>query len=109
MFRMRNQRDLKRALKLYVYSSARTSEIAARLGCSTAAISYWARKFELPMRKRGRRVLAQPTPFHKEIIAVVRTHGSKEAVRLLGISRQRLHVVLSKWAPELIAHRRGKR
>jgi hypothetical protein len=56
-----------------------------------------------PKRRQGsgRRALIQPTEAHSRIIELVRTHGISKTARQIGRSRQRVHQVISRWAPEL--------
>ena len=49
----------------------------------------------------GRRALMQPTEDHVRIIKLVRVHGVSKTALQIGRSRQRVHQVISRWAPEL--------
>src|SRR6185312_1990075 len=49
----------------------------------------------------GRRALIQPTEDHSRIIELVRVHGVSKTALQIGRSRQRVHQVISRWAPEL--------
>ena len=43
----------------------------------------------------------QPTEDHVRIIELVRVHGVSKTALQIGRSRQRVHQVISRWAPEL--------
>jgi len=49
----------------------------------------------------GRRALVQPTEDHSRIIELVRVQGTSKTALQIGRSRQRVHQVISRWAPEL--------
>jgi len=93
--------NLRSALIAYLTTGSLAGEIARRHGFSASTLSYWARKFDLPLRRRGRRPLSGPTRQHRRVLDLVRMHGMAAAARRIGRSRQLVHQIVIRWAPEL--------
>jgi hypothetical protein len=91
---------MKCALKEYLLTERPLSEIAAEHSYSGPAVTYWLRKLHLRRRRRGR-PSSRPSAKGQQIIDLVRSHGMVQAARRTGVSRQRVHEVVSRWAPEL--------
>lgn len=99
--------NLKSALVAYLTADTLSKDIAREHGFTAGVLSYWARKFGLPLRRRGRRPLLQPTSVGQRILELVRAHGISETARLARTSKQRVHQIVSRWEPELKGHRKA--
>src|SRR2546428_95313 len=91
-----------------VCSDDTATEIAHRYSIHASVLSYWSRRFGLPLRRRGRRALRHPAPAHLHLIELVRAHGVSEAARRTGISKQRASQIVGRWAPELKGQRKHR-
>ena len=96
---------IKPALKEYLVTDRTLNDIAQEYSCTAAALLYWIRKLGLHHRKRGRRLLQNPTEDHNRVIALVRNYGVAETARREGVSRQRVFHIVCRWAPELKGRR----
>jgi hypothetical protein len=97
--------SMKSAVRDYLLTDRPLKDIAAANSYTVPAVLYWVRKLGLERRRRGRRALLQPTPEHQHVLELVRKHGISEAARRTGVSKQRVHELICRWAPEL----RGRR
>jgi len=93
--------NVKSALIAYLTTTALAHDIARQHGFTSSVLSYWARKLGLPLRCRGRRHLAQPTLRQRRILMLVQRYGIAAAARRIGRSRQFVHQIVGRWAPEL--------
>jgi hypothetical protein len=89
--------NVKSALIAYLTSITLSKDIAREHGFTAGALSYWARKFGLPVRRRGRRPLLQPTSAGRRILELVRAHGIAETARRVGVSKQRVSQIARRW------------
>ena len=93
----------KQALRLspelweFVNLSVPTSEIAARYGISPATLTVRAKRAGLPLRKRGRHLLKEPTPLQKKILAFAAIHGCQQAALRFDLSKQRVNALQHRW------------
>jgi hypothetical protein len=85
-------------LRDFIQSDERTSEIAQRHGISASTLTARAKRAGLPLRKRGRWRLAEPTAEQKAILELVRTHTYAEAGARVGVSKQRVSQVVRRWS-----------
>lgn len=83
--------------------------ISHRYSIHESVLSYWSRRFGLPLRRRGRRALRHPTLMHQKILELVHQHGVAEAARRMNISKQRASQIVGRWAPELKGRRRSRK
>jgi hypothetical protein len=95
--------NLKSALIAYLTTPALSKDIACKHGFTAAVLSHWARKLGLPLRGRGRRPLIRATRQHRRILNLVRKHGMAATARRIGCSRQHVHQIVARRAPELHA------
>jgi hypothetical protein len=91
----------------FINSPVRTSEIAARYGISPATLTVRAKQAGLPLRKRGRHPLKEPTASQKEILAVAAVHGCQGAAVRFDLSKQRVNKLQHRWK-EWIAINTGR-
>lgn len=96
---------IKCGLKEYLVTDRTLNDIAKEYSYTPASLLYWTRKLGLPHRKRGRRILQNPTKDHNRVIALVRQYGVAETARREGVSKQRVSHIVSRWAPELKGQR----
>ena len=87
------------APELRAFSEGRetTREIAKRHGISPSALTARAKKAGLPLRKRGRWQLPEPTPKQKKILNMARTHTIAEVGARFGVTKQRVSQVVRRW------------
>ena len=88
----------------FVNSSVRTSEIAARYGISPATLTVRAKRAGLPLRKRGRRLLKEPTPLQMKILTFAAIHGCQRAAGRFDLSKQRVNKIQHRWKSWMAAN-----
>jgi hypothetical protein len=93
------------ALVELVCSDATAKSIGARYSLCPSAIHYWSKRVGLPDRQRGARPLLQPRPKHVRILELVSKVGIPETARRAGVSRQHVHQIVCRWAPDLRSRR----
>lgn len=81
----------------FVNSPLSTAEIAARYGISPATLTVRAKKAGLPLRKRGRRLLKEPTAHQKKILAFATIHGCQRAALRFEMTKQRVNTLQHRW------------
>lgn len=80
--------------------------IAQRYSVHESTLSCWTKRIGLPMRRRGRPVLKEPTAEHLRILDLVRMYGGAEAARRCSVSRQWVSRIVCEWEPQLGGRRR---
>ena len=85
-------------LRDFMESKETTKEIARRHGISASALTARAKKAGLPLRKRGRWQLLEPTAKQKQILRLVRTQTYAEVGSKFGMSKQRVSHVVRRWS-----------
>jgi transposase-like protein len=85
------------------------ADLARRHGISLATVFNWIRRSGLPRHGRGRRPLTEPTPNHQHILRLVREMGVSKTAKVVGVTKQRVHNVVTRWAPGLKGPRRSKK
>jgi DNA-binding CsgD family transcriptional regulator len=74
-----------------------TKTIARRYGISPSTLTARAKRAGLPLRKRGRWQLPEPTAKQKRILRLVRTGTYAEVGSKFGMSKQRVSQVVRRW------------
>ena len=77
------------------------SEIAQKYGVCSATITVWAKKSNLALRTRGRRIQIEPTAAQKEVLKLTATQTCEEVAAKLGLHRQSVHRIVKKWSKTL--------
>ena len=85
-------------LQDFIESNERTSEIAYRHGISASTLTARAKKAGLPLRKRGRWRLTEPTAIQKKILRLARTQTYAEVGFRFGMSKQRVSQLVRRWS-----------
>lgn len=90
--------------------SGDTAQAVARRYCiHPSMLSHCRRAVGLPMRRRGRRPLPQPTSEHQRILELVKSNGISGTARCVGLSKQWICYVVKKWAPGLKGPQKTKK
>lgn len=98
--------ELMSALMDRACSDDTSRAIAQRYSVHESTLSCWTKRIGLPMRRRGRPVLKEPTAEHLRILELVRMYGGAEAARRIGVSRQWVSRIVCEWEPQLGGRRR---
>lgn len=85
-------------LRDFIQSTETTREIASRHGISQSTLTARAKRAGLPLRKRGRWQLLEPTAKQKQILRLVRTQTYAEVGFRFGMSKQRVSQVVRRWS-----------
>lgn len=97
VFKIRSPQDSPE-LRDFITSKETTKEIARRHGISASALTARAKKAGLPLRKRGRWQLLEPTAKQKEILRLARTQTYAEVGSRFGLSKQRVSQLVRRWS-----------
>ena len=85
-------------LRDFIQSTETTREIASRHGISQSTLTARAKRAGLPLRKRGRWQLLEPTANQKEILRLARTQTYAEVGSRFGLSKQRVSQLVRRWS-----------
>ena len=97
MFKIRPPQDAPE-LRDFLKRKEKTKEIAKRHGISASTLTARAKKAGLPLRKRGRWQLPEPTAKQQQILRMVRTQTYAEVGSRFGMSKQRVSQVVRRWS-----------
>jgi hypothetical protein len=85
------------AMQLYAGGTMRVSDIAEKLGVSSATISIRAKKLGLTPKKRGRWRRKRPSGHQQVILRQLKDLSGAEVARRNQLSRQRVHQIAKRW------------
>jgi len=74
-----------------------TEEIAVLHGVSTATLTVWAKKAEIPLRNRGRKRQDLPTVRQKEIIKLASVYTYEQVGAKYNMHKQSIHRIVKRW------------
>lgn len=93
----REQIDPGPVLRDYLEGKHTVAQIGRTHGVSAVTVCNWAIRAGVPRRRRGRRVMAEPSDRDREILEAVKTRTYKDVGQEHGLSRQRVEQILRRW------------
>lgn len=84
-------------LRDFVNRKQTTNVIAKRHGISPSTLTARAKKAGLPLRKRGRWHLTEPSPQQKQILQMVESNTYAQVGVRFGVSKQRVSQLVRRW------------
>jgi hypothetical protein len=87
----------------YQANQKTTNEIAQAHHISLATITGWAKKAGLPLRRRGRWRMKEPTPRHITMIELAKTFSYRALGSRFGVSGQSVWRMVNRWRPSVTA------
>jgi len=85
------------ALTDYQKREMTTEQIANKHGVSTATLTVWAKKAELPLRNRGRKRQKLPTPRQMEIVKLASLYTYDQVGERFGMHKQSIYRIVKRW------------